>query len=138
MLQNKIQKDMMVAWKAKDTATKDTLSFLLSRIKNKGIDLKMSEIPDAEVLIIIQKLIKELEDEKSSFEKAGYTDKVNSLTSQIEIVKQYLPKQLTEAEIKSEIEKLEDKSIPSIMKYFKVNFSGKVDMSLVNRIARNI
>ena len=41
-------------------------------------------------------------------------------------------------EIREEINKLEDKSIPSVMKHFKTNFAGKVDMSLVNRIARDI
>jgi len=43
---------------------------------------------------------------------------------------------LSEDEIRNEIEKLTDKSIPSIMKHFKANFNGKVDMGLVNKIAR--
>ena len=43
---------------------------------------------------------------------------------------------MSEDEIKAEINKLEDKSIPSVMKHFKANFAGKVDMSLVNKIAR--
>ena len=43
---------------------------------------------------------------------------------------------LSEEEIRAEIAKLEDKSIPSIMKHFKANFAGKCDMGLVNKIAR--
>ena len=45
---------------------------------------------------------------------------------------------LSEDEIRKEIDSLEDKSIPSIMKHFKVNFQGKVDMALVNKIAKSI
>ena len=39
--------------------------------------------------------------------------------------------------IKMNINAMEDKSIPSVMKHFKANYAGKVDMSLVNKIARN-
>ena len=53
-------------------------------------------------------------------------------------IQSYLPKMLTEEEIKNEILSLEDRSIPSVMKHFKEKFAGKVDMGLVNRIARSI
>ena len=43
---------------------------------------------------------------------------------------------MSEDEIRSEIEKLDDKSIPSIMKYFKNQFAGKCDMGVVNKIAK--
>ena len=56
----------------------------------------------------------------------------------IEILESYLPKQLSAEEIKAEIDKLEDKSIPSVMKHFKMNFAGKVDMGLVNKIAKSL
>ena len=38
----------------------------------------------------------------------------------------------------AEIEKLDDKSMPSIMKHFKANFQGKADMGMVNKIARSL
>ena len=43
---------------------------------------------------------------------------------------------LREEEIKHIIASMEDKSIPSVMKHFKANYAGKVDMSVVNKIAR--
>ena len=60
------------------------------------------------------------------------------IEKQENVLKGYLPKQLTKEEIIEEINKLDDKSIPSIMKHFKANFMGKVDMSLVNQIARGL
>lgn len=45
---------------------------------------------------------------------------------------------MSEDEIRAEIDKLSDKSMPSIMKHFKTNFAGKVEMSLVSKIAKSI
>ena len=45
---------------------------------------------------------------------------------------------MSEDEIKNIILSLEDKSIPNVMKHFKANYAGKVDMGLVNKIARSI
>ena len=137
MLQTDIKNDMIKAWKAGDMLTKNVLNLLLGKIKNKAIDLKVDELSDSEVLVIVQKFIKELEDERESFRKADRNDNVVNLTFQLSVIQNYLPKQLTEDEIRAEISKLEDKSMKSIMSYFKTNFTGKVDMSLVSRIARS-
>ena len=137
MLQTDIKNDMIKAWKAGDMLTKNVLNLLLGKIKNKAIDLKVDELSDSEVLVIVQKFIKELEDERESFRKADRNDNVVNLTFQLSVIQNYLPKQLSEDEIRTEINKLEDKSMKSIMSYFKTNFAGKVDMSLVSRIARS-
>ena len=136
MLQTQIKNDMIKAWKAGDTLTKSVLTLLLGKAKNKAIDLKVDELPDSEILAIIQKFGKELEDERNCFDKAGRKEKVEELSLQINIIQNYLPKQLSEDEIRNEIAKLEDKSMKSIMSYFKTNYSGQVDMSLVSKIAR--
>ena len=136
MLVDVIKQDMIAAWKAGESAKKETLSFLLSKIKNRAIELKVEALPDSEVLAIIQKTLKELQDEGEGYWKTGNAEKYDAITHQKRLLSSYLPKQLTEAEIKAEIDKLEDKSIPSVMKHFKTNFAGQVDMSLVSRIAR--
>lgn len=132
----KIKADMITAWKAKDMSTKETLSFLLSKIKNKAIELKSETVPDSDVLSIIQKTIKELQDEGRAYEAVGNAGRADSCLLQIMTLTKYLPKQLSEDDIKAEITKLEDKSMPNVMKYFKTNFAGQVDMSLVSKIAR--
>ena len=45
---------------------------------------------------------------------------------------------MNEAEIRSIIDKLEDKSIPAVMKHFKLNYNGKVDMGLVNKVLKGL
>lgn len=136
MLQTQIKNDMIKAWKAGDVLTKSVLNLLLGKIKNKAIDLKVDELPDSEILVIIQKFCKELEDERESFRKADRNENVTNLTFQLSVIQSYLPKQLSEDEIKAEIAKLEDKSMKSVMSYFKTNYAGRVDMSLVSKIVR--
>lgn len=140
MLQEKITKDLIIAMKAANTLEKDVLSFLLSKIKNKAIDIKAQDIgiSDVEVVSIIQKMLKEIDEEIKMYRSANRTEKAETKEKHAYILTQYLPKMLTEQEIKTEINNLIDKSMPSIMKYFKTNFAGKVDMSLVGRIAKGI
>ena len=76
--------------------------------------------------------------EKEGYLKVNNVERAASISKQEETLKGYLPRQLSEEEIRSEIAKLDDKSMPSIMKHFKANFAGKVDMSLVSSIARNL
>ena len=75
-------------------------------------------------------------EEKENYVKAGNVAEAENVEKQKEILNKYLPQMMSEEEIKNIIESLEDKSIPSVMKHFKANFAGKVDMSLVNKIAR--
>ena len=83
-------------------------------------------------------MIKELNDEKENYQKAGNTEEVTHLEKQLEIAKTYLPKMLSREEIKAEILKLDDKSIPVVMKHFKANFNGQVDMRLVQEVLKEL
>lgn len=140
MLIDDIKKANIEAMKAKDNDSRAVLSIVLTRYKLQEVEMrtKGKEIGDADCLSIIQKVIKELSDEKEGYLKVNNLERVASIERQEAVLKKYLPQQLTEAEIREEISKLEDKSMPSIMKHFKTNFAGKVDMSLVSSIARNL
>ena len=76
--------------------------------------------------------------EKENYLKVNNLDEVSNIDKQLEVVKSYLPSQLSEEEIKNEINKLEDKTIGSVMKHFKINFSGRVDMGLVQSVLKNM
>ena len=140
MLLQELQKANIQAMKDHDQNARAILSVVISRCKLLEVELraKGNELTDADVLGIIQKIIKELADEKEGYIKTNNLERAKLIEEQADIIKVYLPKQLTEEEILAEINKLEDKSIPSIMKHFKTNFAGKVDMSLVSKLARGI
>lgn len=140
MLIDELQKANIVALKEHDKSARAVLSVVISRYKLQGIEMKSigKEINDQDMIKIITKVLKELDEEKLGYQKVNNLEEVESVNKQQDIIKKYLPKMLSEDEIRGEIAKLDDKSIPTIMKHFKANFDGKVDMSLVNKIAKSL
>ena len=93
---------------------------------------------DADVTRILQKTVNELTEEREGFIKAGRAETVESLNRQLATVEKYLPKMLSDEEIKKIIEGLDDKTMPSVMKYFKANYAGKVDMRAVGNVLKSL
>ncbi|MCI6155757.1 MAG: GatB/YqeY domain-containing protein [Bacillales bacterium] len=140
MLIDEFKKAKMYALKEKNEDAKAIYSVLINKCMLALIDKREKgvEITDADYVQIVNKTLKELSDEKEAYAKAGNEAKVASISAQEEICKKYLPTMMSKEEIRNEISKLEDKSIPSVMKHFKMNFAGKVDMGLVNKIAKSL
>ena len=138
MLIDEISKANIEALKARDQVARAIYSVILSKYKATEIELKAAgkEITDADLVKIITKTIKELDEEKESYEKAGRKEQAESISVQKFLIEKYLTKLMSEEEIRKIIASLEDKSMPSVMKHFKMNYDGKVDMSLVSKIAR--
>lgn len=140
MIIDELKKQNIEALKARDQVTRGILSVVLTKCKLQEVEMQSKglQMQDSDVLSIIQKVLKELSDEKDGYLKVENQERADNVDIQAKVLESYLPKQLSEEEIRNEIAKLEDKSMPSIMKYFKTNFAGKVDMSLVSKIAREL
>ena len=95
-------------------------------------------LSDGDVANILQKMVKELTEEKESYEKAGREETANDLKKQLSLVEKFMPKMLSMEEIKNIILSLEDKSIPSVMKYFKMNYNGTCDMRQVQEVLKSL
>lgn len=130
MIYQQLKEANVTALKNHDTNARAILSVLLNKIKLAEIEKRTqnAELVDADVVAILQKSLKELAEEKQAFEKAGRAENVAALDAQMTFVASYLPKMMSAEEIKAEIMKLDDKSVPNVMKHFKANFAGKCDM----------
>lgn len=140
MLIDEIKANNIKAMKERDNITRGVLSIVMTKYKNMEVEMRASgkEIGDKELLSIIQKTLKELSDEKEGYVKVNNQEKIDSISKQEAVLNGYLPKQLCEQEIRDIIASLEDKSVPNVMKHFKMNYAGQVDMSLVNSILRSL
>lgn len=138
MLINELEKDNITALKNKDKTARAVLSVVINKYRVNAIELKTQgkEAGDAELVKIINKVVKELDEEKAGYEKLGRKEQVEDINRQKAVISKYLPKLMSEDEIRAVIASLEDKSMPSVMKHFKTNYDGKVDMSLVSKIVR--
>jgi len=140
MILEQINKANIQAFKEKNTIVRDVISLIKSRAKLVEVDkrTKGEELTDADVLTIIQKMIKELEEQQENYKKVNNQTEVDVIGKQIEFCKGYLPKALTKGEIKNIIMGLEDKSIPSVMKYFKANYTGSCDLKEVQEVLKSL
>lgn len=140
MIYQQLKEANVAALKNHDANARAILSVLLNKIKLVEIEKRTAnaDLTDADVVAVLQKTLKELDEEKQAFERAGRTGNVQALNAQIAFVSAYLPKMMTDEEIKAEILALSDKSVPSVMKHFKANFAGKCDMRRVQEVLKSL
>ena len=87
------------AMKAHDEVAKNTISFARAAIKQYEVDHR-EELDDDGIAAILSKQVKMRKDALADFEKAGRTDLIDSYKSEIEILKRYLPEQLSDEKIR--------------------------------------
>ncbi|MGB9609191.1 MAG: GatB/YqeY domain-containing protein [Minisyncoccia bacterium] len=105
MLKQKIQEDLIAALKNKDQLKLNTLRFVTSRIKNQEIE-KKADLNDEEVIIILKKFAKELKESIEASKKANRQELVEENQKQLTIVSAYLPEEISDDQLKQEIEKI--------------------------------
>lgn len=104
-IKEKLMADFKEAMKAHDGVAKSTISLARAAIKQYEIDNRM-ELDDEGIIAILQKQVKMRKDALADFEKANRTDLIDSYTAEIEVLKKYLPKQLSLEEIKAQVEQI--------------------------------
>ena len=93
-LKEQLMADFKEAMKAHDEVAKNTISFARAAIKQYEVDHR-EELDDAGIVAILSKQVKMRKDALADFEKAGRTDLAESYQAEIDILKRYLPEQLS-------------------------------------------
>lgn len=140
MIIDDIKKANIEAMKNKDSRARGIYSVLMNKHLLAQVDARTSgkEVEDADMVRIIQKTIKELEEERDNYARVNNTEEVENIEYQKSLLEKYLPQMLSEEEIKSIILTLEDKTIPSVMRHFKTNYNGKCDMKVVSNVLKSL
>ena len=146
-MQSKISNAYKQAMLNKDEDSKRVIGTLRAEIKNKEIELRPSgkEITDADIMSLIQKLIKQNKDAIEMFKTGGREDLVEKNEKEIEILSQFLPKQLTNEEIDSILsQEIKDNNISSmkemgkLMGILKSKYSGQMDFGYVSKRVKDL
>lgn len=140
MIIDEINKANIEALKNKNECAKTILSIVKNKIKLAEIDKrsKGETLEDADCVQIIQKTIKELCEEKENYLKVNNALEAENIEKQKQVLTAFLPEMLSQEKIKEIILSLSDKSIPAVMKHFKANYAGKVDMKDVNIVLKSL
>ncbi len=97
-LKDRLLNDFKEAMKAKDEIRKNTVNLARAAVKQHEVDHRV-ELDEQGIIEILTKQVKMRKDALSDFEKAGRTDLLDAYNREIEILMEYLPKQLSEEEI---------------------------------------
>ena len=106
MLRDKINDALKEAMKAKNERAVSTLRLINAALKNADIEARGAGKPalgDAEVLTVLQKMIKQRQESKEMYEKGGRPELAQQEGEEIAIITSYLPKQMSDDEVKAAI-----------------------------------
>ena len=141
-LKQKLQEDLKSSMKNKDNTRKSVVTLIRASIKQYEVDNRV-ELGDAEITDLIAKLLKQTRDSLEEFKKANRDDLVSQAEAEIEVLKEYLPQQLSEEELNeivistiSEVGATSMKDMKNIMSSIMPKVKGRADGKLINELVR--
>jgi len=141
-LKERIQEDMKTAMRAKDAARLSAIRLLLAAMTQKEVDERQA-LSDADVLGIIEKMVKQRRESIAQYEKAARQDLADQEKFEIGVLGAYLPQQLSDAEIAqavaaaaSEAGATGVKDMGKVMALLRPRLAGRADMGKVSALVK--
>ena len=145
-LQIKIETKLSEALKAKDKKTYSTLRLVVAAIKDTMIAKKIKDkktLPDNDLIGLLKKMVKQRNDSCDAYKKAGRNELLENEISEIKIINEFLPKQLSEEETKKicidtikTVGASSIKDMGKVMGVLKKKYSDVLDFSKVSQIIK--
>ncbi len=143
MLDEKVFNDYKEAMKARDSLRSSVLSFLRADMLNLATTKKKDKLDDAEIVTVIKKQIKQRQDSIEQFTKGGRIEMADKEKKELDILKNYLPPELSVEEIKQLIEEViiaigasGVKDMGRLMKELTIKIAGKADGRLLSDLVK--
>jgi hypothetical protein len=141
-LKQRVTEDMKAAMRAKDAARLSAVRLLLAAMKQKEVDERV-ELTDADVLGIIEKMVKQRRESIAQFEKAARQDLADQENFEIGVLSAYLPQQMSQAEVEQAIAAAVAESgaggvkdMGKVMALLRPRLAGRADMGKVSALLR--
>jgi uncharacterized protein YqeY len=141
-LKAKITEDMKAAMKARETERLSAIRLVLAAIKQLEVD-ERKDLSDPEVVSVIEKMMKQRRDSIAQFQAAGRKDLADKETFELGLLSSYLPQQLSEDEIASEIAGIVARTgakgvsdMGKVMGLLKAKLAGRADMAKVSALVK--
>ncbi len=141
-LKEKLMDDLKIAMKEKDQLRKSVIIMVRASVKQYEVDKKV-ELEDEDILDIMTKQVKQKRDAIEEFAKGDRQDLVDEAKAEIDILMEYLPPQLTEAEIKQivsevvqEVGATTAKDMGKVMSALMPKVKGRVDGKMLNQVVK--
>ena len=142
-LKDRVTEDMKAAMRAKESARLSTIRLLLAAMKQKEVDERVV-LEDADVLSIIEKMLKQRRESIAQFEKAARNDLAEAEKAEIAVLAGYLPQQMSEAEVAEavaaairETGAAGPKDMGKVMGLLKAKLAGRTDMGKLSGLVKS-
>ena len=133
---------MKAAMRARDSARLSAVRLLLSGIKQREVD-ERKELSDADVVAVIERMIKQRRESIAQYEKAARKDLADAEKFELDVLSGYLPRQASDAELQQEITHAIGqagasgiKDMGKVMALLKARLAGKADMGKVSSLVK--
>ncbi len=143
-LKEQLQQDLKTAMKEKETFKRDTIRFLMSAIKQVEVDTR-KELSDEDIVKIIQKSVKQREEAARQYKEGGREDLYEKEMKEAKLLKAYLPKQLSDEELKAELVQIIEevgatsmKDMGKVMGVATKKLAGKADGKRINQMVKEL
>jgi len=137
-LKDQITDDMKAAMRAKESERLATIRLLIAEIKRKEVDERI-ELTDAQVLAVVEKMIKQRKDSITQFENGGRQDLADKEKSELTVLSAYMPAGLSDEEVAAEVAAAVAASgaagpqdMGKVMGILKPKLAGRADMTAVS------
>lgn len=143
-LKEKILSDIKDAMKAKDSKKLEVLRFVNAQIKNKEIELRPNTITDEDTVQVFKKFVKQRNEAAEQFKQAGREDLVEKENFEAAVIESYLPKMMSEDQLKPIVENIiketgasSVKDMGNVMKEVLAQTKGLADGKMVSTLVKN-
>lgn len=147
MLRNKISQSLKDSLKSKDQIATSTLRLIIAALKDRDISSRsegnQEGVSDSEILKMLQSMIKQRKESYSLYEQAGRLDLAQREEQEIDVIKNFLPKQIDSNEleevIKKSIEEVDADSLKDmgkVMSFLREKYVGQIDFSQASEIVK--
>jgi uncharacterized protein YqeY len=137
-IKDKILEDMKTAMRAQDKERLGTIRLIMAALKQREVDDRI-ELTDEHILAILNKMIKQRRDSITQFEAGNRPDLAKIEIAEVQVIQQYLPAQMSEAEIGQAVTAAiqesgatSAKDMGKVMGALKAKLQGKADMTIVS------
>ena len=148
-MRDKLDKSLKDAMRARDTQKISTIRLINAAIKDRDIAIRSEDnlegVSDEEILSILSKMIKQRKESAKQYEEGGRLELAQQELEEIEIIENFLPRQLDLNEIEQIVKKIileinanSLRDMGKVMSLLKENYSGKMDFGKAGVVAKEL
>lgn len=141
-LKARINDDLKTAMRGGDAARRDAIRLVLAAMKQREVD-ERKELADADIIAIVDKMIKQRRESIAQFEKGGRQDLAGKEKFELDVLQAYMPQALSDAEIEDAVAAAVEEAgargpadMGKVMAALKPKLAGRADMSKVSALVK--